>query len=172
MFCRYFLLGIFNKNIRSKIEKSYLKIIYMFSEFNFDYIPFIKVRFNANVESDEDFYDFINNWQKINDKKENYYFIFDTTQVGLINIKYAVLLTKFISKLKKEKKKYLLGSIIYVNNQYIRYLLKFIFMTQNPISNVYIINNLIQIEPICNAFLENKIYSHEDVTLVKSTFSK
>ena len=144
----------------------------MFAEFNYNYLPFIKVKFNKDIESDEDFFNFINTWENINNKKEKYYFIFDTEDIGLVNIKYAVLLTKFISKLKKNKIQYLKGSIILVTNQYIRYLLKFIFMTQNPISNVYIINEVIHIENICKHLLENKIYSHEDVTLVKSSFCK
>ena len=44
-------------------------------------------------------------------------------------------------------------------------------MTQNPISNVYIVNDINKIELICKFLLENKIYYHEDVTLVKSTQS-
>ena len=32
----------------------------MFAEFNFEYLPFIKVNFSNNVDSDEDFYNFIN----------------------------------------------------------------------------------------------------------------
>ena len=42
----------------------------MFAEFNYNYLPFIKVKFDKNIESDEEFFDFINTWENINNKKE------------------------------------------------------------------------------------------------------
>ena len=55
-----------------------------------------------------------------------------------INIKYAIKLTLFIKKLRKQPYHYLQKSLIVVNDKNIKRLLDFVFTIQAPVSPVYL----------------------------------
>ena len=138
----------------------------MFAQFDCTNFPYIKVKLNRTIESDLDYYSFINKWDSFNERKQPYYFIFDTIDVGFINFKYSILMTHFISKLKN-KTQYLKGSIIIIGSEYIRYLLKFIFMMQKPVAEVYIIEDMQLTKIILAALIQNTEIDMDGITLIK-----
>lgn len=112
----------------------------MFSEYNYDDLPNVKVTFNEGPKSLEEYDDFINKWFELYDKKENFTFIFDTTNMKNPAYKYALKMSQFIKKLKKKDIQYLEKSIILINSNNIKYLLDGIFLIQKPVAPVYIYN--------------------------------
>ena len=111
----------------------------MWATYDYTHFPLINVKFNENINSDEEFGDFLNEWKLLYENEENFEFIFDTKNCGYINPKYCFSMSYFIKKLKKEKKQYLRKSTIYVYHKFIWYLLKLIFAIETPVAPVYII---------------------------------
>ena len=112
----------------------------MFSEYNYDDLPNVKVTFNEGPNKLEEYDDFINKWLELYDKKENFTFIFDTTNMKNPSYKYALKMSQFIKTLKKKDIQYLEKSIILINSNNIKYLLDGIFLIQKPVAPVYIYN--------------------------------
>ena len=110
----------------------------MFATFDRSKFPIIKVTLQGTIETDEDFYNFSNYWNNLYTEKQDFTFIFDTEECGLIPLKYCVYMALFIRNLKKEQTQYLKGSSIYVYNSMVLQLLKFIFYMQKPIAPVSI----------------------------------
>ena len=132
----------------------------MFATYNYslyDTKSIVHVKLNKNIENNNDFNTFLNEWRELYEKKKNFIFIFDTSNVGFIPIKYSIQMSLFIKKLKKEKLQYLQKSIIYVNNNTVKRMLDFIFMLQPPVAPVYIIDNKDYIELILNNNIDNNI---------------
>lgn len=135
-----------------------------FSEFNTENFPRVNIKLNENIKSDEDFEYFVNNWLDLYQKKQNYYFIIDTTSTGMINIKYAIKLTNFIKELKQNviefyDKQWLEYSIILVSNSFILYLFNFIFNITKPIAPVFLVydkKNIDLINTECQKLKKNK----------------
>jgi hypothetical protein len=121
----------------------------MFVTFNYDNFPLVYVIF-GKLNSTEEFDIFINKWLDLYRKKEEFTFIFDTSNLEVYNIKYSFKMSAFIYRLKKEPKQYLKKSIIIVKNNFIQYLLDLIFFIQSPVAPVYIIKNELNINKILN----------------------
>ena len=111
----------------------------MWAIYDYTDFPLINVSFNENINSDEEFGDFLNKWKLLYENKKNFEFIFDTKNCGYINPKYCFSMSYFIKKLKKEKEQYLRKNTIYVYHKFIWYLLKLIFAIETPVAPVYII---------------------------------
>ena len=77
----------------------------MFREFDESLFPIIKIKLN-NIQNNDDFNNFLNGWLKYY-KQQEVVFIFDTTNVGNIPIKYCFKMSTFISNLKQMDKQYL-----------------------------------------------------------------
>ena len=112
----------------------------MFAEFDESNFPLIKVVMNNVPETDLEFSNFIDKWKQYYENKEDFKFLFDTTNVGLPHIKYSIKMSQFIKELKKEPYQYLQESIILINNNKVKWLLDFIFTIQPPVAPVYIYN--------------------------------
>ena len=93
----------------------------MWAIYNYSKFPIVNVKFNGRLEKDNQYYDFIKHWTLLYSKKKKYKFIFDTTNCGYINIKYAFKIPSFIKKLKEFPIQYLEKSIIIYNNNFIKY---------------------------------------------------
>ena len=137
----------------------------MFAIFNYDNFPIIHVNFTNNL-NEQSLNEFFKEWLTLYLKGENFIFLFDTRNITEIpNIKYAIRMSQFIKKLKKENTyHYLQKSIILINNKKISYLLDFIFNIQKPVAPVYIIKtednnliNLIQIAKLISPELKSLI---------------
>lgn len=111
----------------------------MFAEYNYYNFPYVKVKFNKNIENDTDFKNFLLKWIQLYNQKEKFIFIFDTTNVGFVNPKYCFQMALFIRNLKMKKVQYLKKSYIIVNSKIVRNLLELIFIVQKPLAPVYLI---------------------------------
>ena len=123
----------------------------MFAEYDYslyDTNSIVKIKLNKKIEDNKDFNDFLNKWLELYEREKDFIFIFDTSDVGFIPIKYSIQMSLFIKKLKKREYHYLQKSIIFVKSNIVKRMLDFIFMLQPPVAPVYIINNLDHIEYI------------------------
>ena len=118
------------------LNKFYKK---MWATFDESESPNIKVSLIGTPENDEDFDLFLNKWISLQKQQKNFSLIFDTTQVGWVNPKYAFKMVKFIRYLKTFEKQYLKKSIILVKDNYTLFLLKLIFIIQTPVAPVFIV---------------------------------
>jgi hypothetical protein len=117
------------------------------------------VKFSNTIENEEDYNLFIRKWMELYSNKNDFNFVFDTTNVGLVNMEYVFKMKKFIKKLKEFPRHYLKWSIIIVSNKYIRYILNMVFMFQKPVATVYIYNHE-DTEPLDYTKLINDVINH------------
>jgi hypothetical protein len=103
--------------------------------------PIIKISFNAEKQIESEFDEFLQEWIKLYDEEKEFYFIFDTCELGMLNVKYAYKMSKFIKEIKKRDKQYLKKTLIIVKNQYISFLLNIVFSLTKPVANVYLFSN-------------------------------
>ena len=103
--------------------------------------PIVKVSFNNEKQVEAEFDLFLEEWKKLYDEENYFYFIFDTCQLGMLNVKYAYKMSKFIKELKKRDEQYLKKSLIIVKNQYISFLLNIVFSITKPVADVYLFSN-------------------------------
>ena len=94
----------------------------MWATYNYAYSPLICVEFNNGIENNVDYANFIKNWTGLYQEKEDFYFLFDTTNTSMIGIKYAIKMSGFIKKLKEFPYQYLQQSVIIVKDRYIKFL--------------------------------------------------
>jgi hypothetical protein len=111
----------------------------MFANYDYTNFPLVKIDLSGNIENNDDFLNFTNQWLELYDNKKYFEFIFDTSKCGLINAKYCIYTALFIKKIKLQKIQYLKKSKIYVYNKYIFQLLKIIFYIEKPVAPVEII---------------------------------
>jgi len=123
----------------------------MFATFDDTAFPLIRVRLGS-IFDDDDFFIFLKKWESYDSKYENYTFVFDTTNVGYIPIKYAYKMSIFISELKQRKaihnNVYLERSIIIASSWYVRGLLHLIFSMQKPVAPVYMIDDKTRVQQL------------------------
>jgi hypothetical protein len=137
--------------------------------------PIIKISFSADKQIEEEFDIFLDEWLQLYEDKCEFYFIFDTCSLGLLNVKYAYKMSKFIKKLKKTEIQYLKKSIIIVKNKYISFLLNIVFSITKPVADVYLFDSksdkMIKddIENICSETLfEQVVHDYkQNLTLIK-----
>lgn len=103
--------------------------------------PIIKISFNSEKQVEEEFDEFLAEWLKLYEEEKDFYFIFDTCDLGMMNVKYAYKMSKFIKELKKRDKQFLKKSLIILKNQYISFLLNIVFSITKPVANVYLFSN-------------------------------
>jgi len=125
-------------------------------DYNFDNFPIVYVKFNY-ITCDKDYDFFENSWLDLYKRNELFYFIFDTTDIHNIHLKYAYKLTTFINFLKREiKNQYLKHSIIIVGNSILKNILNFVFKISTPVAPVYIVNKVDYTDELCNNIINNK----------------
>lgn len=113
----------------------------MFAEFNYDNFPIINVRLN-NIVNEEDFESFLKVWLNLYLQKQDFIFLFDTTNITYAPIFYSIKMCCFIKKLKSDfNYHYLKKSFMLVNNPFINSMLSLIFKLQKPVAPIYIFEN-------------------------------
>ena len=115
----------------------------------FDYTKYetdaiVKVEFSNEI-NDVSFDAFLKEWIQLYQAKRDFSFIFDTTRVGFVPLKYSIRMSSFIRKLKKCPYQYLQKSIFIVNNKFVEHMLDFIFMIQPPVAPIHIVQSINQI---------------------------
>lgn len=117
-----------------------------FANFNISQFPKVFVKLNKSIKSDDDYDKFTNDWLNLYKKQKYYNLVIDTTQTGLINVKYAFKVANFIKGLKENVpelygEQWLQYSVILVSNNFIMKLLNIIFKITKPIAPIYIVSN-------------------------------
>ena len=112
----------------------------MFAVFDRENFPIVSVTMNGKPETDEDFDNFISEWKKLYQEREDFIFVFNTENVTNPDIKYSIKMSQFIKNLRKENYQYLQKSYILINKNKVRWLLDFIFSVQPPVADVYLID--------------------------------
>ena len=110
----------------------------MFVEFDYKGDNMVYVKFSGTVQDESEIDYFLDRWRDLYNAKHFFSFVFDTTDMGMVNPKYCFKISKFIKSLKQEKIQYLTHSIMIVNNWYIKYLLKLVFAYEPPVAPVYL----------------------------------
>lgn len=105
--------------------------------------PIVKFMFSGKIRTDFEFDDITNLWEKQYNKEKPFTIIFDTRLMKIPDLKYAIKMVQFISKLKKKKPQYLEKSYIIIRKRSIIRLLDFIFLIQPPVAPVYVTKNYI-----------------------------
>ena len=142
----------------------------MWAKYDYSKLPIINVSFNTNIKDEEEFKLFLKEWLELYKKQKDFTFVFDTTNVGLINISYCFKLKKFIGELKQLPKQYLQKSIIIVSNKYIKHLLNIIFKITKPLATVYIYeinSNKNSIDENINIDIDKNKKLNEDIDIEK-----
>ena len=113
----------------------------MFATFNKNAFPVVWVTMQGVIHHQKEFELFKKNWLSCYMSGEQFSFIFDTTNVGMVSIYYAYQMSSFIEDLKKRNFTTLKKSIIIAPNSYVRILLRMIFLLQTPVAPVFIVEN-------------------------------
>ena len=121
----------------------------MFADYDYSQFPNVKVKLN-NIIDDDDFDGFLKEWLKLYIKKEKYSFIFDTTNVSNVPLKYSIRMAEFIKELKNNEIQYLEKSIILINNLFVKQMLNIILRLQSPVAPIYLVSNETEIDSILN----------------------
>ena len=111
--------------------------------------PLIRVTLGT-LHDQQDFRNFLSEWDDFNLPYRNnthppppgYYFMFYTQDVRGASIRYSIMMSHFVKKLKNHQRQHrqgLRGSIIIVNSRFIRGLLSIIFYLQRPVADVYLV---------------------------------
>jgi hypothetical protein len=111
----------------------------MFFNYNLSNFPMVYVDLSGNINNDEDFKLFTENWLNLYANKRDFYFIFNTKNLLGSKIKYVFYMAIFIKKIKSFKQQYLISSKILLYNNYIYNLAKFIFYIEKPIAPIELI---------------------------------
>lgn len=147
----------------------------MFAVFDKEDFPIVKVTMNGKPESDEDFDNFLNEWTKLYEERNDFIFVFYTENVSNPDIKYSIRMSQYIKNLRKKDYQFLQKSIILINRNKVRWMLDFIFEIQPPVADVYLINtnkyhfDLSQIDSISDG-QEGVTYIQPSKPLISSLF--
>lgn len=148
--------------------KIYAQHKYMDNFANFDRSTFPKicVKFNKNIKSYDDYRNFEKEWLRCYIENKNFYFVFDTSNVGYVNPLYGYNLTNFIQQIKSLKFDLLQFSIIIVDNWYIKQLLFWVFQIQSPVADVYIVEKNINTDVLIDDIQNNKLIKDENIYII------
>tara|TARA_Y100000287_G_C14050721_1_gene271062 strand:+ start:44 stop:481 length:438 start_codon:yes stop_codon:yes gene_type:complete len=141
----------------------------MWATFDDSEYPLIRVKLKGKIKNNVDFCNFTTTWESYNSRRTEYIFVFDSREVGYVNMKYAFKMASFIKDLKR-KEQYLKSSIIIVENKYLRFLLNLIFKLQKPVADVYMTRDASEnhIQRIRNVIYGSYNYDLTQVTVVQS----
>ena len=111
----------------------------MFVNIDEQTFPLVKVKFANKIQSYEDLDLFFETWLQYYQKKTHFTFLLDTRECGHIPIKYCHYMAKQISKIKKLEKQYLQQTIVLIQSNWIKNLMKLLFKIVKPVAPVYIV---------------------------------
>ena len=123
------------------------------ASFDTSTFPVVKVTMNKNIESEEEFTIFLEDWENLYRRNQKFVLFFDTTEVGYVSMKYAMRMRAFVRHLKANHPDLLERSLIKVNSNWVRFLLRVIFTFERPVADVYVHSGN---EEIINYTIENK----------------
>ncbi len=110
----------------------------MFANYDYSNFPYVLVSFNEIHITYDAFQCFLNTWWNLYEKKKDFIFIFDTSQLILPPIQYCFYMSMFIKKLRALPYQYLKKSYIHIDNPHVLYFLNLIFTIQSPVAPIYV----------------------------------
>jgi len=116
----------------------------MFAKYDLSYFPYIFIDFDRNLQNDNDFYTFTNEWLNLYNYKKPFILIFNTIHVQHVSVKYCFYMSAFIKKIRNMPIQYLQKSYIIVKSKNIMNLLDIIFYLQPPVADVFICDTIIE----------------------------
>ena len=134
------------------------------ASFDTSTFPVVKVYMKRNISSDEEFDNFLQDWENLYKRNQNFVLFFDTSDVGFVSMKYAFRMRGFIRRLKTQFPDLLDRSLIKVRSGWVRFLLKIIFSLEKPVADVYIHSGN---EEMINYSIENHSETPKGVTRIK-----
>ena len=111
------------------------------TQFDDSSFPIVRIKF-GNTIKDEELDDFEKFWLKQYLKEQNFYFILDTSNLKKFPLTYVNKFSDFTKKIRKLEVQYLKTSVLLINNPFVRTIYKLYLKIQTPISKVYIVKNL------------------------------
>jgi hypothetical protein len=111
---------------------------YMFSHFDYDRFPIIKVTFQSTIKDKEDFQSFLQEWENLYDLNEEFEFIFDTKAIESVSLTYIPKLISHMMRIRKEKKPMLTKVVVQLNSEFVNTLLNMVFKVYKPFCEVVI----------------------------------
>lgn len=137
-----------------------------FAVFDKSLFPKITVKFSKNIDSYNEYKNFEDEWLQCYMQYKDFYFVFDTKDVGFVNPIYGYYLTSFIQKIKELKFDYLKFNIIIVDNWYIKQLLFWVFQVQSPVADVYIVERNVDVHKLINNINNKTIVKDDDIYII------
>jgi hypothetical protein len=140
-----------------------------FANFNYDKFPLITVNIEKNIINEQQYKQFEIDWLKCYNYDKQFYLLINTKNMGMVNIKYAYKLSKFLNNVKKEEFPLLKYSIIIVNSWYIRKIINLIFKLHKHISTVYIVEKQenYDIDDLIERINNNNIINDKNINIIK-----
>ena len=116
----------------------------MFAHFCYEHFPFVTVTLSEKLNNNDDYQQFISEWQTIYLSNKNFVFIFDTSNVGYIAPQYCMSLSGFINNINKNRRDNLKGTYVIISkkNNIVLRIIDMAFMVQKVHTPVYITNNI------------------------------
>tara|TARA_R110002126_G_scaffold75099_1_gene187043 strand:+ start:9871 stop:10275 length:405 start_codon:yes stop_codon:yes gene_type:complete len=108
------------------------------ARFDTSNFPHVNVYMNPKIENSEEFQQFLDDWERLYSKNEKFVLYFDTTDVGMVSMKYAFKMRSFIRRLKEHQPRLLEKSYIKVKSRWVRFLLGIMFNLEKPVAPVYL----------------------------------
>ena len=128
---------------------------YMFANINLKKFPLVNIDL-YDIEKPSDFNDFLNFWEKLHDKNQEYFFLFNTETMSMPSPSYAIKISEFIKKMKLKPYNPLGFSIICVKSAFIRNLVSLVFKFTTPMSPVYLVKTKEEGLQVYEQLRENK----------------
>jgi hypothetical protein len=123
----------------------------MWSTYDKTTFPIVTVELNGQLNNDENYNHFIREWTELYQQKDYFKFVFDTSNCGYVNLKYALKMPSYIKRLKELETQYLEKSIIIYDSIWIKMLLIMIFKLQSPVAPVYLVAK----DNFCDDMIDN-----------------
>ena len=141
--------------------------------FDTRYFPIVYVHFNTHIDQ-ESFQYFLDSWMECYKRKRDFTFVFNLEKVVWFNPSYCYRLAKFMKTLKTQPElSYLKTSIVVLNNNIIRKMIRLLFSIQPPQSHVYLTPDMIHANGIIRGnkeFIKNcdSVLPDTKITLTQS----
>ena len=106
------------------------------ASYDLTHFPNVKVVLGQKINNDEEFQKFLDDWEELYKRGQDFTLNFNASNVGYVSMKYCFKMRNFIRKIKKEYPRHLKESYIRIDSKWVKFLLKFIFFLEKPVAPV------------------------------------
>ena len=108
------------------------------ASYDLTHFPNVKVVLGQKINNDEEFEKFLDDWENLYKRNQDFTLQFDATNVGYVSMKYCFKMRNSIRKIKTMYPRHLKESYIRIDSKWVRYLLKLIFFLEKPVAPVHV----------------------------------